>query len=75
VVKIKFSGRDCWVCRSREKCIRSTKKYPRRTMTVRPREQYLALKAAREREATPEFKKEYAKWAAIEGTISQGART
>jgi hypothetical protein len=44
-------------------------------MTVRPREQYLALKAARESEAIPEFKKEYAKWAAIEGTISQGART
>jgi transposase len=74
VIKIKFSGRDCRVCPSREKCIRSTKKYPRRTVTVRRKEQYQALKAARERETTPEFKKEYAKRAGIEGTISQGVR-
>jgi transposase len=74
VIKIKFSGRDCRVCPSREHCIRSTKRYPRRTVTVRPKEQYLALKAAREREGTLEFKKDYAKRAGIEGTISQGVR-
>jgi transposase len=74
VIKIKFSGRDCRFCPSREKCIRSTKPYPRRTVTVRPKEQYLALQAAREREATPEFKEEYAKRAGIEGTLSQGIR-
>jgi transposase len=74
VIKIKFSGRECRICSSREQCIRSTKRYPRRTVTVRPKEQYLALKAARDREATPEFKKAYAKRAGIEGTISQGVR-
>lgn len=74
VIKIKFSSRDCRFCASRELCIRSTKQYPRRTVTVRAKEQYEALQAARERQKTEAFKEEYAKSAGIEGTISQGVR-
>jgi len=44
VSKIKFSTKDCglWPCRTQ--CTRSAKKYPRRTVTIRRREAYVALK-------------------------------
>lgn len=75
VIKIKFSSTDCGACAFRTRCIRSTKEYQRRTLTVRPQKEYGALRAAREREATPEFATMYAKRAGIEGTISRGIRT
>jgi len=76
VMKIKFSGKDCMPCPSREKCIRSVKEYKRRTVTVRrPREHHEALQRARERERTVEFKAEYTKRAGIEGTVSRAVRT
>jgi hypothetical protein len=75
-MKIKFSGKDCMPCPSREKCIRSVKEYKRRTVTVRrPREHHEALQRARERERTVEFKAEYTKRAGIEGTVSRAVRT
>ena len=43
-------------------------------MTIRPKEQYAALHAARKREASAAFKEEYARRAGIEGTRSQGTR-
>jgi hypothetical protein len=49
-------------------------RYPRRTITVRPREQYEALKAARERQSTTTFAQEYARRAGIKGTLSYGIR-
>jgi transposase len=70
VIKIKFSAKDCQGCPSRVRC--TTAK--RRTITVRPREQYLALGTARVREKTEEFKREYGRRAGVEGTISQGVR-
>jgi hypothetical protein len=54
-MKIKFSGKDCNPCPSRELCIRSVKEYKRRTVTVRIKEHYEALKMAREREGTDDF--------------------
>ena len=75
VVKIKFSGKDCMPCPSRESCIRSVKEYKRRTVTVRIEEHYESLKMAREREGTDDFLAEYAKRAGIEGTISRSVRT
>ena len=48
---------------------------PRRTITLRPQADYLALKQRREQENTKEFKQVYSKRAGIEGTISQGVRT
>ena len=74
VIKIKFSSTDCRTCASRDQCIRSTKKYARRTITIRPKEQYEALKERREYEQTPAYAAEYARRAGIEGTISQGVR-
>lgn len=75
VVKIKYSGKDCMPCPSRDLCIRSVKEYKRRTVTVRIREHYEALKMAREREETADFLKRYAERAGIEGTISRAIRT
>jgi transposase len=72
VIKIKFASVDCGACASRNKCTRATQ--PRRTLTIRPQEEYLALHAARLREAKEGFAKQYALRAGIEGTISQGVR-
>jgi transposase len=76
VMKIKFSGKDCMPCPSRDLCIRSVKDYKRRTVTIRrPKEHHEALQRAREREVTAEFKAEYTKRAGIEGTVSRAVRT
>ena len=74
VIKIKFSSKDCRACASRPLCMRSTKKYARRTITIRPREAYQALQARRAEEATPAYAAAYSKRSGIEGTISQGVR-
>jgi transposase len=70
VIKIKFSMRDCKRCVHRVQCTTG----PRRTITIRPKDQYLALQRTRARQGTTEFKQAYAKRAGIEGTISQGVR-
>ncbi len=75
VIRLKFSTADCGPCPSRELCTQSDAKYPRRRLTIRPKEQYEALQAAREREGTAEFKAHYTKRAGIEGTISRAVRT
>ena len=72
VIKLKFSKRDCGMCAQQAKCTTSTP--PRRTLTIHPRDQYLALQAARTRQVTKEFKEEYATRSGIEGTLSQGIR-
>ena len=72
VIKLKFATTDCSVCAHQADCTHSSP--PRRTLTIRPRDQYLALQAARARETTEEFKEQYAARAGIEGTISQGIR-
>jgi len=73
VIKIKFSTTDCQVCPSRSLCTQSIR-HTRRTVTIRPHEQYLALMRRREQEQTKEFTQVYARRAGIEGTISQGIR-
>ncbi len=73
VIKIKFATTDCRICPSCAKCTRSTP--PRRTITLRPEAQYVALQAGREREQTEAFKDEYAKRAGVEGTLAQSVRT
>jgi DDE family transposase len=70
VVKIKFAQQDCQPCPSRRACTRAT----RRTITVRPQEQFLSLQAARSREQTNWYQMEYAKRAGIEGTLSHAVR-
>lgn len=72
VVKLKFAGADCRACDHHAQC--TTSSPPRRTLTIRPRDQYLALHAARVRQQSEEFKEQYGKRAGIEGTLSQGIR-
>jgi transposase len=71
VIKIKFSTTDCGRCPRQLHCIRSTKKYKRRTITIRPQAQHEALQAARRRQKTPAFAKAYALREGIEATISK----
>ena len=63
--------KECLKCPSRTHC---AGKEVRRTLTIRPELQYKALQAARAREQTPEYAKEYARRAGVEGTISQAVR-
>lgn len=72
VIKLKFATTDCSVCPHQGKCTQSTP--PRRTLTIRPKDQYEALQAARARQVTAEFREDYATRAGIEGTMSQGIR-
>jgi len=74
VIKIKCAMQDCRPCPSPEQCTHSQSASPRRVLTVRPHQQYLALQAARHRQATQAFKTTYATRAGIEGTLSQGIR-
>ena len=72
VIKLKFARRDCRMCEHQATC--TTSRPPRRRLTIRPRDHYLALQAARARQETKEFKEEYAMRSGIEGTLSQGIR-
>ncbi len=72
VIKLKFATTDCRICPDQAECTQSNP--PRRTLTIRPRDQYEALQAARARQVTEEFKADYATRSGIEGTISQGIR-
>lgn len=74
VIKIKFSTTDCGRCLRQGDCIRSEKKYKRRTLTIRPQAQHEALQAARRRQKTPTFASLYALREGVEATISQGVR-
>src|SRR6266700_1232390 len=74
VIKIKFSTTDCGICPQLTHCTRSEKKYKRRTITVRPQAQHEALQAARRRQKTSAFAKQYALREGIEATLSQGVR-
>ena len=74
VIKIKFSPKDCSNCPLQTHCTRSQKKSKQRTLTLRPQAQHEALQAARRRQRTSAFAKEYALREGIEATISQGVR-
>ncbi|MDP9371412.1 MAG: IS1182 family transposase [Chloroflexota bacterium] len=74
VIRIKFSTKDCGPCPCRPLCCRSQKRSPRRTLSVRPQADYVALHAARNHERTEEFATAYARRAGIEGTLSRGLR-
>lgn len=71
VIKIKFSTKVCKCCPSYARCTTSTV-HRRRTLTVRPHEQYVALQARRQRQKTKEFAATYAQRAGVEGTMAQG---
>jgi transposase len=62
----------CRACPARTQCVRSPK-MPR-AIKFHPKERYLALQKARQRQTTDEFKETYAQRAGVEGTISQGTQ-
>lgn len=74
-VYIRFASKDCSACKSRALCFPSEKQPIRRSISVRPKEQFEALEAARSHEKTKEYAQEYARRAGIEGTLSRGIRT
>ena len=53
-------------------CTRTKEK--RRTITLRPEEQYKALQAARQQAVTLDYQADYARRSGIEGTLSEGIR-
>jgi transposase len=71
-IQVRFRHSDCTPCPNRSLCTKA-KKDPRE-LTLRPREEHLALQAARHWQQTDTFKQEYRKRAGIEGTISQATR-
>jgi Transposase DDE domain len=74
-IKVRFSTKDCQHCPCRQDCTKSQTKHPRRLISIHPEQQYHALRSARDRAGTREYKQEYAHRAGIEGTISQAVRT
>ncbi len=71
---MKFSSKDCGPCPSRPTCCRAQGRSPRRTLCLRPRAQFEALRAARQRESTAALGETYARRAGIEGTLARGIR-
>ena len=71
-VSVMFRKTDCTACTARPLCTRA--EHQARHLKLPPRAEHEALKAARERLATQEGRRCYARRAGIEGTISQGVR-
>jgi hypothetical protein len=67
--RIKFGYATCGACPVRAQCTQSRQ----RTLTVRRREAYFALEAARQRERTEEFAELYAGRAGIEGVHAEAS--
>ena len=72
IFHVQFARSDCSVCPHLSQC--TSAKGRRRTLNIKPKELYEALRQTRLRENAEEFKKEYRNRAGIEGTISQGVR-
>jgi transposase len=72
VIHVQFDRQVCAACAQRSDCTRATT--TGRELTLRPREQHIALQAARHRQTTAEFKAAYAVRAGVEGSLSQGVR-
>jgi transposase len=70
VVHIRFARADCQACPLRQDCTHAATE-PRSVM-IRAREHYEALQAARHRQTTAAFKRQYDTRAGGEGTIAQG---
>jgi transposase len=70
--EVRFSRQDCTPCPLRARCTRA-KREPR-IIRLQARDQHEALRAARERQATPTFRERYAARAGIESTHAQAVR-
>lgn len=72
VIPSRLARADCQACAVRAPCPQSAA-HPRMG-TLRTRDQYEALQAARQRQTTAAFKKEDARRAGVAGTIAQAVR-
>ena len=70
---VRFSPTDCAPCPAHSLCTRSKAKA--RELTLIPKDAYLALQVARQRQCTETFTQRYAIRAGIEGTLSQAVNT
>ncbi len=73
VIEVNFRKQDCLPCPARALCTHSQN--APRLLAILPKELFVPLQAARQRQTTPEFKALYAKRAGIEGTLSQAVNT
>jgi len=73
MIQVQFRPIDCRKCDCRNQCTKS--KTGPRQLHFKPRLEYEALQAARQRQKTDEFKQTYKKRAGVEGTISQATRS
>jgi len=71
-IVVSFAPATCRACPGRAQCTRSARG-PRR-LTLLPRAQHEALRAARARQREPDFAARYAARAGVEGTIAEGVR-
>lgn len=72
-ISVHFSRQQCQDCPVRAKCT-TAKSGHGRSLNFLPQAQHEALQVARQAQTTPEFQKQYARRAGVEGTISQGTR-
>jgi transposase len=71
IIEMNFRPQDCLPCPARALCTHSPS--APRVLAILPKELFLPLQAARQRQTTAEFKAIYAKRAGVEGTMSQAA--
>ena len=71
-VRILFRPADCGACSGRALCTRN--RHQARTLTLQPRAQHEAPQDLRQRLASKEGRRRYARRAGIEGTLAQGVR-
>jgi transposase len=72
-IQIRFAAADCADCPARALCTHSPN--APRSLRILPKEEYLALQAARQRQQTPAFQALYDLRAGIEGAFSWAVRS
>lgn len=72
-ILVEFAREDCHNCRFKIYCTRVPGEA--RKLSLKSKEHFQALQAARNNPNTPEWKNQYRKRAGIEGTLSQGVRS
>ena len=72
VIGVKFPRKACRECQFRHLCTRSATEP--REITLRPKEEHLAIVKRRKQQTNKRWLKQYNQRAGVEGTISQGVR-
>ena len=72
IIRVKFPLLACRECQFRHLCTHS--KNEPRELTLRPKEEHLAIAKRRKQQQTEAWSKQYNQRAGVEGTISQGVR-